>query len=284
MKKAALIFVSLMTSVGIGAVLFFSDQQPPSAPVAQSQADVEVDTATTKHFFDFSLSSLGEQNLDEIKQKISQHTSSDIDLNDDEALFAAYLQYKQALTELEPLQTNQLSALDLEQLHLRILDLQFEYFSVQQIEQLFAEENQLRQLAIEKMKIVQNDLANEQKQALLNDQLVDMPEYVQQAEKNNQLVVNLTSLSTLDGQQKHLAAVELVGEAGAERLEALDQQRASFQAKMDSYLQHRDELLTSDFLSEQDKLIQVTQLREESFDTNQIRRVEALERIHDKSR
>ncbi|TFH92767.1 lipase secretion chaperone [Vibrio ouci] len=284
MKKAALIFVSLMTSVGLGAVLFFSDQQSPSAPVAQSQADVEVDTTSTKHFFDFSLSSLGEQNLDEIKQRISQHTSSDIDLNDDEELFEAYLQYKQALTELEPLQTTQLSAVDLEQLHLRILDLQFEYFSEQQIEQLFAEENQLRQLAIEKMKIAQNDLASEQKQALLNDQLVDMPEYVQQAEKNNQLVVNLTTLSTLDGQQKHLAAVELVGEAGAERLKALDQQRASFQDKIDSYLQHRDELLTSDFLSEQDKLMQITQLREESFDPTQLRRVEALERIHDQSR
>lgn len=284
MKKAALIFVSLMTSVGLGAVLFFSYQQPPSAQVAHSQADVEVDTTTTKHFFDFSLSSLGEQNLDEIKQRISQHTSSDIELNDEEALFAAYLQYKQALTELEPLQTSQLSALDLEQLHLRILDLQLDYFSVQQIEQLFAEENQLRQLAIEKLNIENSNLGPEQKRDLLEEQLSEMPKYVQQAEKNNQLVVNLTTLSTLDGQQKHLVAVELVGEAGAKRLEALDQQRASFQSAMDSYLQHRDELLTSDTLSEQDKLMQITQLREESFDLTQLRRVEALERIHDQSR
>lgn len=284
MKKAALIFVSLMTSVGLGAVLFFSYQQHSSAPIAQSQADVEVDTTTTKHFFDFSLSSLGEQNLDEIKQRISQHTSSDINLTDEEELFAAYLEYKQALAELEPLQATQLSALDLEQLHLRILDLQFEYFSEQQIEQLFAEENRLRQLAIEKLNIENSNLDPQQKRDLLAEQLSEMPEYIQTAENNHQLVKALSSLSDLDGQQKYIAAVELVGEAGAERLEALEQQRASFQTAMDSYLQHRDELLTSDFLSEQDRLIQITQLREETFDTNQLRRVEALERIHDQSR
>ncbi|KOO16466.1 lipase chaperone [Vibrio xuii] len=284
MKKAALIFVSLMTSVGLGAVFFFSYQQQSSAPIAQSQADVEVDTTTTKHFFDFSLSSLGEQSLDEIKQRISQHTSSDINLNDEEDLFAAYLEYKQALAELEQLQTNQLSALDLEQLHLRILELQFEYFSEQQIEQLFAEENQLRQLAIEKLNIENSNLDPQQKRDLLEEQLSEMPEYIQTAENNHQLVNDLSSLSALNGQQKHIAAVELVGEAGAKRLENLDQQRASFQTAMDSYLQHRDELLTSDALSEQDKLMQITQLREENFDTTQLRRVEALERIHDQSR
>jgi len=283
MKKAALIFVSLMTSVGLGAV-FFSYQQQPSAPVAQSQADVEVDTTTTKHFFDFSLSSLGEQNLDEIKQRINQHTSSDINLNDEEDLFAAYLEYKQALAELQPLQTNQLSALDLEQLHLRILDLQFEYFSEQQIEQLFTEENQLRQLAIKKLNIENSNLDPQQKRDLLEEQLSEMPKYIQTAENNHQLVNDLSSLSALDGQQKHIAAVELVGEAGAKRLENLDQQRASFQTAMNSYLQLRDELLTSDALSEQDKFMQITQLREESFDTSKLRRVEALERIHDQSR
>lgn len=283
MKKAALIFVSLMTSVGLGAVLFFSYQQQASAPAALSQADVQVDTATTKHFFDFSLSSLGEQDLDEIKQRISQRPSSDISLNDEEALFSAYLQYKQALVELEPLQTNQLSALDLEQLHLRILDLQFEYFTVEQIELLFTEENQLRQLAIEKLNIENSNLDPQQKRDLLEEQLSAMPKYIQTAENNHQLVKDLSSLSALDGQQKHIVAVELVGEAGAERLEVLDQQRASFQANMDSYLQHRDELLTSDSLSAQDKQIQITRLREETFDAAQLRRVEALERIHDQS-
>lgn len=284
MKKAALISVSLMASVGLGAVLFFSYQQKPSAPVALSQADVEVDTASTKHFFDFSLSSLGEQNLDQIKQRISQHASSETSLNEEEALFAAYLAYKKSLAELEPLQATQLSALDLEELHLRILDLQSDYFSTQQIELLFAEENQLRQLAIEKMNIENNDLSPQQKQDLLGEQLLEMPEYIQTAENNNQLVLDLVSLSTLDGQQKQIATVELVGQAGADRLEALDKKRASFKATMDSYLQHRDELMSSDSLSEQDKQIQITQLREGSFEPSQLRRVEALERIHDQSR
>ena len=284
MKMTALITVSLVTSVGLGAVFYYSDSPAANASVAPSQADVEVDQTTTRHFFDFSLSSLGEQNLDQVKQRVSQRALSDSELNSEEKLFALYLQYKQALSGLEPLQTTQLTAVDLEQLQLQILQLQLEYFSQQQIEQLFGEENHLRQLAIEKIKIAQNDLAGAQKQAQLADQLIDMPEYVQQAERNNQLVSNLNSLSMLDDQQRYIARVELVGEAGAERLETLDQQRASFQTALDSYLLHRDELLNSGTLAEQDKLEQIAQLREQSFDTTQLRRVEALERIHDQGR
>ncbi|MEZ8102502.1 lipase secretion chaperone [Vibrio bivalvicida] len=284
MKKTVLITISVITSIGFGAVLYLSERQQETPAPILSQADVDVDTTTPKHFFDFSLSSLGEQSLDEIKKKVNDRASTESKLSNEEVLFTTYLEYKEALAELEPLQAAQLTALDLEQLHAQILALQSRYFSEQQIKLLFEEENLLRQLAINKAKITENDLDAQQKKSLLEDQLTEMPDYIQVAEKNNLLVVELDSVSKLDDQDKYIARSELVGEDGAKRLAELDMQHAVFQTKLDSYLVSRDELLTSNSLSEQDKKLQIAQLREKSFDSIQLRRVEALERIHDQSR
>ncbi|OAJ95604.1 lipase secretion chaperone [Vibrio bivalvicida] len=281
MKKTALITATLVISIGLGAVLYKSASMPDSLPVAPSQVDIEVDTTTAKHFFDFSLSSLGEQSLSDIKKTVRQHVSMGNNLTDEEALFTTYLQYKEALADLEPMQVTSLTAIDLEQLHLRIMDLQSQYFSQEQIKLLFEDENLLRQLAIDKASIAQQDINNIQKQVLIEDRLTELPEHIRKAESNNQLVVNLASVSRLESQEKYLARVELIGEEAAQRLTALDQQRASFQSSLDSYLQRRDSLLASPSLSEQDKQFQITQLREQNFDTTQLRRVQALERIHD---
>ncbi|KLN63243.1 lipase secretion chaperone [Vibrio sp. VPAP30] len=281
MKKTALITATLVISIGLGTVLYKSASMPDSLPVAPSQVDIEVDTTTAKHFFDFSLSSLGEQSLNDIKKTVRQHVSTGSNLTDEEALFTTYLQYKEALADLEPMQVTSLTAIDLEQLHLRIMDLQSQYFSQEQIKLLFEDENLLRQLAIDKASIAQQDINNMQKQVLIEDRLIELPEHIRKAESNNQLVVNLASVSRLESQEKYLARVELIGEKAAQRLTALDQQRASFQSSLDSYLQRRDSLLASPSLSEQDKQFQINQLREQNFDTTQLRRVQALERIHD---
>ena len=183
MKKTVLITISVITSIGFGAVLYLSDRQQETPPPSLSQSDVDVDTTTSKHFFDFSLSSLGEQSLDDIKQKVNKRASTENKLSNEEVLFATYLEYKEALAELEPLQVTQLTALDLEQLHVQILALQSRYFSEQEIKLLFEEENLLRELAISKARITENDLDAEQKKGLLEGQLNNMPNYIQAAEK-----------------------------------------------------------------------------------------------------
>jgi len=283
MNKTARIFFFLMTSVGLGAVLYLSgnEQSDHSSPL--SQDDVLADTATTKHFFDFSLSRLGEENLGQIVQEVSQSSTPELNLNEQEKLFSLYLNYKQALAELEPLDTIQLNAVEIEQLHLRILQLQERYFSPSQIEQLFAEENLLRELAISKMRLNQDNFDAKQQRHLIEDQLTNMPDYIRTAESNNQLIADLESLSSLDNQTRYLARVELVGSEGATRLQELDLERTAFQTTLEQYLNQREALLMSQTLTEQDKLAQLSQLRMESFDPIQIKRVEALERIHDQN-
>lgn len=281
MKKAALFTIIIMTSVGVGAVFYPSPNQQPKISDAPSQQDVAADTATTKHFFDYSLSSLGEQNLEEITQRVSQNASTELESTQQQALFSLYLEYKQALTELEPLESESITAIDFEQLHLRILELQQQFFSQSQIERLFSEENLLRELAINKMKLLHDDLDSQQQLSIIEQQLADMPEYIQTAEINNQLIADLTSMSALDTQTKHLARVERVGSEATARLETLDLERETFQTTLDSYLQQREEILTSSSLSEQDRVEQIALLRKQSFDPIQLKRVQALERIHD---
>ncbi|MFM2657001.1 lipase secretion chaperone [Vibrio owensii] len=280
MKKAALVIVSVVSLVSVGAVYLF---QPQSAQPtkAHSQQDTTVDLSSQKDFFEYSLSSLGEQSLEEIKANVKAGESQSNSLGINAELFETYLAYKEALSKLEPFEGNSLSLMELEQLNNAILSMQSEFFTDEQIAQLFDEENRLRQLAIDKLAIQETELDADSQQQMLEENLASQPEYIQQSERNNALVIELNQTSEMSAQEKYLARVDLVGEEGAERLQALDEQRASFNASLNDYLEKRAEIINNDFLGEEEKKTEIAGLREQSFEQNQWRRVEALERIHD---
>ncbi|MGR5158061.1 lipase secretion chaperone [Vibrio owensii] len=280
MKKAALVIVSVVSLISVGAVYLF---QPQSAqPIkAHSQQDTTVDLSSQKDFFEYSLSSLGEQSLEEIKANVKAGESQSNSLGISAELFETYLAYKEALSKLEPFEGNSLSLMDLEQLNNAILSMQSEFFTDEQIAQLFGEENRLRQLAIDKLAIQETELDADSQQQMLEENLASQPEYIQQSERNNALVIELNQTSEMSAQEKYLARVDLVGEEGAERLQALDEQRASFNASLNDYLEKRSEIINNDFLGEEEKKTEIAGLRQQSFEQNQWRRVEALERIHD---
>ncbi|MFV8412180.1 lipase secretion chaperone [Vibrio owensii] len=280
MKKAALVIVSVVSLISVGAVYLF---QPQSAqPIkAHSQQDTTVDLSSQKDFFEYSLSSLGEQSLEEIKANVKAGESQSNSLGISAELFETYLAYKEALSKLEPFEGNSLSLMELKQLNNAILSMQSEFFTDEQIAQLFDEENRLRQLAIDKLAIQETELDADSQQQMLEENLASQPEYIQQSERNNALVIELNQTSEMSAQEKYLARVDLVGEEGAERLQALDEQRASFNASLNDYLEKRAEIINNDFLGEEEKKTEIAGLREQSFEQNQWRRVEALERIHD---
>ncbi len=280
MKKAALVIVSVVSLISVGAVYLY---QPQSAqPIkTHSQQDTTVDLSSQKDFFEYSLSSLGEQSLEEIKANVKTSESKLDALGISAELFETYLSYKEALSKLEPFEGNSLSLMELEQLNNAILSMQSEFFTDEQIAQLFDEENRLRQLAIDKLAIQETELDADSQQQMLEENLASQPEYIQQSERNNALVIELNQTSEMSAQEKYLARVDLVGEEGAERLQALDEQRASFNALLNDYLEKRAEIINNDFLGEEEKKTEIARLREQSFEQNQWRRVEALERIHD---
>ncbi|NOJ18238.1 lipase secretion chaperone [Vibrio jasicida] len=280
MKKAALVIVSVVSLISVGAVYLY---QPQSAqPIkAHSQQDTTVDLSSQKDFFEYSLSSLGEQSLAEIKANVEAGESQSNSLDINAELFKTYLAYKEALSKLEPFEGNSLSLMELKQLNNAILSMQSEFFTDEQIAQLFDEENRLRQLAIDKLAIRETQLDADSQQQMLEENLASQPDYIQQSEHNNALVIELNQTSEMTAQEKYLARIDLVGEEGAERLQALDEQRASFNASLNDYLEKRAEIINNDFLGKEEKKTEIAGLREQSFEQNQWRRVEALERIHD---
>ncbi|EGR0620886.1 lipase secretion chaperone [Vibrio parahaemolyticus] len=280
MKKVALIAVPILLLLGVGAAsLYVSDS--PQSKMAQSQHDTTIDLSSQKDFFEFSLSSLGEHSLEEIQENVEESISQQNSLGIDIELFQTYLAYKRALSKLEPLEDTTLSLNQLQRLNEAILNLQLEYFNDQQISQLFDEENRLRQLAIEKLVIKTYEQDYDYQQLLLNQALSEQPEYIQQSERNNALTRQLDQTALLSSQDKYLARVELVGEEGAQRLQKLDEQRAAFETVLTNYLEKRADILDDEFLDSEQKQLEIANLRKQSFETTQWRRIEALERIHD---
>ncbi|EGQ8134613.1 lipase secretion chaperone [Vibrio parahaemolyticus] len=280
MKKVALIAVPILSLLGVGvASLYVSDS--PQSKMAQSQHDTTIDLSSQKDFFEYSLSGLGEHSLEEIQENVEESISQQNSLGIDVELFQSYLAYKRALSKLEPLEDTTLSLNQLQRLNEAILNLQLEYFNDQQISQLFDEENRLRQLAIEKLVIKTYEQDSDYQQLLLNQALSEQPEYIQQSERNNALTRQLDQTALLSSQDKYLARVELVGEEGAQRLQKLDEQRAAFETVLTNYLEKRADILDDEFLDSEQKQLEIANLRKQSFETTQWRRIEALERFHD---
>jgi len=280
MKKVALITLSVVSLVSVGAAYLY---QPQSSHLikAKSQQDTTVDLSSQKDFFEYSLSSLGEKDLEAIKATVNAGESQKNALGISSELFDTYLAYKEALSKLEPFEGGSLSLQELKRLDDAILAMQRTFFTDEQIAQLFDEENRLRQLAIDKLAIQAAKLDANTHQQMLEETLAAQPEYIQQSERNNALVLQLNQASRMDAQEKYLTRVDLVGEEGAQRLQALDDKRAAFNTSLDDYLKKRAEILNNDFLGEEEKKLEVAGLREQSFEEKQWRRIEALERIHD---
>ncbi|HDM8162872.1 TPA: lipase secretion chaperone [Vibrio harveyi] len=281
MKKVALITLFIVSLIGVGAAYLFPSSPPSQLIKAQSQQDTSIDLSSQKDFFEYTLSGLGEQSLEEIKANVKTGESQLDSLGISAELFETYLAYKEALSKLEPFEGNSLSLNELKQLNDAILVMQSAFFTDEQIAQLFDEENRLRQLAIDKLTIRETELDADSQQQMLEENLASQPKYIQQSERNNALVIELNQTSEMSAQEKYLARVDLVGEEGAERLQTLDEQRASFNASLNDYLEKRAEIINNDFLGEEEKKTEIAGLREQSFEQNQWRRIEALERIHD---
>ncbi|MCG9682649.1 lipase secretion chaperone [Vibrio sp. Isolate23] len=284
MKKTALITTMMIASMSLGAVYFINRSETVNtAAQPVSQLDTQIDTSSSRDLFDYTLSSLGEQEMDQIKTRIQNVSQREKELSLDETLFETFLQYKSELGTLESVTFRTITLSDLEQLHLQILALQNQYFTDPQIELLFSEENRLRQLAIDKLAIAKQGLDPESQAQWLEATLSGQPDYILRAERNNQLIIGLNHSEQMEAQDKHLTRVELVGEEAAGRLSKLDEKREQFNSQLDSYLAQRNDILADNTLSDAAKQTQIAYLREQSFDTVQWRRVEALERIHDQN-
>ena len=290
MKKTAILSITTIALMSTAAVFLYLQKEDPnsysdneqsaSSLKVASQQDTEIDNASAKDMMEYFVSGNTELTFEDIRDNVAKHHEQSQAAVVDEALFAKYLEYKSALTALDvQFDTTSISADDLRALNQALLDLQSKFFSESEISILFTHDNRMREIALEKLLLKQEGLDEPEYQQRLESYLSEQPGYVQTSHQNQVLLQQLSSSQGLDEQGKYLKRSELVGEEATQRLEALDQQRADFDGALDIYFVERNDILNDSALSEIEQKETIAQLREAHFQPQQLRRVEAMERI-----
>ncbi|MEZ8346131.1 lipase secretion chaperone [Vibrio splendidus] len=290
MKKTAILSITTIALMSTAAVFLYLQKEDPnsysdneqsaSSLKVASQQDTEIDNASAKDMMEYFVSGNTELTLEDIRDNVAKHHEQSQAAVVDEALFAKYLEYKLALTSLDvQFDTTSISAEDLRALNQALLDLQTQFFNESEISILFTHDNKMREIALEKLLLKQEGLEEQEYQQRLESYLSEQPDYVQASHQNQVLLQQLSSSQGLDEQGKYLKRSELVGEQATQRLEALDQQRADFDGALEIYFVERNDILNDSALSEIEQKETIAQLREAHFQPQQLRRVEAIERI-----
>ncbi|MFM2581780.1 lipase secretion chaperone [Vibrio fortis] len=286
MKKATLLLIS-MIAVGSFSAVFYQGQSRAQAVSAkhlksESQSDTEIDQSSAKDTMDYFMAAMVDIDLNQVKENVSDFNNIAPNSVIDDRLFEKYLKYKSALEQIDFSNNySNLSIEELTELHELLMDQQAYHFTASEQELLFAHENRMRELAIEKLKMRQEytDPIEFEKQWF--EALTLQPEYVQQTQKNTLTLTQLSHANSLDNQQKYLNRVEIVGESAAQRLSALDAQRAQFDSDFQRFITQRETILDNPNFSADQQAQEVALLKNDLFTEQQIKRVEALERIHD---
>ncbi|QUM76810.1 lipase chaperone [Moritella sp. 24] len=251
--------------------------------VQQSQQDTSIDATSERDTFEYFLSGVEDKDLGNLQAQFIQfNLLRPADQQIDKVLFQQYINYKTYLQTLES-DTNSVEfGLDeLTALNDKLLAAQLQFFTLEQQELLFGEENKLRTSALKKIELQQIAVSGEEFNALWQQELQLLPEEEQVTYRNEALIGALANTQGLDAQDQYLIRQELVGADGAERLAELDTRVEVFNTKVDRYLVERQQLIADDSLTAEELALAITDLREVSFSTAQLRRIKALERIND---
>ena len=141
----------------------------------------------------------------------------------------------------------------------------------------------MRSLALKRLELKQQADSNDDFQQLWQQQLDELPAELQESYRNASLLSQLELTDSLDDQQRYLKQEQLVGADAAIRLAALKDERTEFQHDLDNYFKQRQSIRSDKTSTIEEQAQAINELRRTTFSTNQLRRVKALESIHDKS-
>lgn len=284
MKKTVLAFICIIVTA---SAVYYSRISTSDEPMIQaaSQLDTKVDTDSSRDTFEYFLSGLGEINLNTLKDNFENYNEEQASAYQlDEDLFQRFINYRAALEQIDSNAVDKLDIDALQQLIDQIKSIQLQFFTPQEQQLLFAEENQLREFALKQLEIQQHT-QNAEEAAIIWEQEVDqLSPDLQLSYRNANLLGQLKRTKEMTDQERYLANQELVGTEAANRLEKLAIDRAKFEKTMNSFLQQRDEILANSLLTTEEQQSEVDTLRNKIFTEKQVRRVQALESIADQQK
>ncbi len=235
-----------------------------------------------RHLFDYYLSANGEETPKQAQERVRQYLNQQLDEParvQALTIFEHYLSYLQAVAELE----QDFPVLDdLDALWAReeaVQRLRASLFDPAVHEAFFAGEEVYNRFTLERLAINRNpDLSPDQRAAEIEALRENLPEALQQL-LVPQLHQDLRQQTRVLTEQNASAAdirdlrLGLVGPEATVRLEALDQQRAEWQARVSDFSREREAILQQPGLAEQDKQAAIDALLQARFASNEQQRL-----------
>lgn len=247
--------------------------------------------------FEYFLSSLGEEDLDTLVGRIRAYLANNLSGNARQQannILDGYLAWRDNLATIEQAGGVSPNELDLEAVRAQKAEVQAScgrFLDATVCETFFAQQNLRDSYAIDRFTVLQDDSLSAtekaQRLAALNASLpAPMREQINDVTRQQELQALTQSLREEGGGSAELRTLreELVGAEAADRLEQLDQKRAQFKQRVDQWLNERESLLNNSGLSEADRDEQIQRLRTQRFSSEEVTRVETLERIADTKR
>lgn len=235
--------------------------------------------------FDYYLATLGERDLKAVRSAIAgelQQRLSGKALQTALDLFERYLQYKTAMGELEKQLGTKAGKLPDRLAALR--ELRQRFFSPQENQGLFGRVDTYDDFTLKRLQLLaDNSLSAEAKSKQLRELENQLPPELKEARQAPvQHIVLAEAEAALRKQGKgeqdiYVLRAQMVGQAAADRLAALDQEQAQWQARIENYQQERRQVLADANRSEQQKQAAVAELAASRFNAQEQKRLGAYE-------
>lgn len=257
-------------------------------------------TSDIKDLFDYFLSTISEESLETILLRIDEyltHYLQEPALSESKRILAQYVEFKYSLMDLEQEMGDELTQMSPQDkinggyltflrkqmdqrnaMREQYLDLEV-YEAFYEEEQLYDEYTYSKLLVtsdqslsdlerLDKITEYQNTLPEEMRQSIRKTQITDELKI-----RTEQLIANGG-----DQQQVRELRQEMFGDEAVQRFDELDQQRAQWKARIDSYLTQRANILNNQGLANEELNTQVDTLRASLFDKLEQIRVRNIER------
>ncbi len=275
------------------------ENMPKSLSDTEVDGALEVDAAgnliinhSIRQMFDYFLSAIGEEDLTTIISRIRAHIRHKLPAKaamQAEKILDSYLAYREALGHIAQVKGDpSLNIPGVRQQKEAVQALRSQYLSREVSEAFFGDEDAYDRYTLARLEVMQDKSLSATEKAkrtteLLNGLPPALKESVQMLNKYQELTTFTEDWKTRGGKPEELRAIreQVVGVEAADRLEALDQERAVWDGRMSDYLQQRDTIMKNQALSEQDRQKQVNDIKQKSFNEQERIRVDALETIHD---
>lgn len=262
-----------------------------------------------KRVFDYFLSTIEEEELDVILARIDEYLNYYLQepaLSQSKNILSQYIDLKKALYDFELARSDSLKEMidsgDLlsdKTRYLALLQEQLEaqsglrsqYLDAEVYEAFYASEEAYDQYSLARLLVeAEEGLSDEEKSerlAQIDAQTsIELVESRKESGITDELKARVEQVKSNGGGEQEVRAVrvEMFGEEAAERFDALDQERARWQARLDRYLSQRQEILLMEGLSVEERQAQVDTLRSSQFDSREQIRVKVYERKADAER